>query len=175
MAVAAAAPEPATPSARAVYDYEATEDNEISFTEGDLITELEEVDEGWWSGKAPNGQVGLFPSNYVERVGGEEAAYAEPEPEPAYEPEPEPVHAAAAAAPPAPAAALASEGVVKVAMYAYAAAEDNEISFEEGDRLTNVDTSIDDDWWQGELNGVTGLFPSAYVVDPEEYAAAMAE
>lgn len=69
----------------------------------------------------------------------------------------------------------ASEGTVKVAMYAYAAAEDNELSFEEGDRITNVDTSIDDDWWQGEVKGQTGLFPSAYVVNEDEYAAAMAD
>ncbi|KAF7638987.1 hypothetical protein Mgra_00001513 [Meloidogyne graminicola] len=24
------------------------------------------VDDGWWYGRAPNGSVGLFPSNYVQ-------------------------------------------------------------------------------------------------------------
>jgi hypothetical protein len=62
------APAPATSSsskglqAVAVYEYAAAEDNEISFAEGDTITGIEQVDEGWWSGIAPNGQEGLFPA-----------------------------------------------------------------------------------------------------------------
>ena len=46
----------------AIYEYAAAEDNEISFAEGDTITGIEMVDEGWWSGVAANGQEGLFPS-----------------------------------------------------------------------------------------------------------------
>lgn len=46
----------------AVYEYSAAEDNEISFAEGDTITGIQQVDEGWWSGIAPNGQEGLFPA-----------------------------------------------------------------------------------------------------------------
>ncbi|CAG9769875.1 unnamed protein product [Ceutorhynchus assimilis] len=53
--------------ARALYDYQAADDTEISFDPGDLITNIEKVDEGWWQGLAPDGiTYGLFPANYVE-------------------------------------------------------------------------------------------------------------
>ncbi|KAI3634117.1 hypothetical protein MIR68_007721 [Amoeboaphelidium protococcarum] len=52
---------------RALYDYDATEGNEISFKEGDLIQSVQVVTEDWWSGDVA-GRVGLFPANYVERV-----------------------------------------------------------------------------------------------------------
>ena len=48
-------------TAIAEYDYEAQEDNELSFPEGARITNIERVDEAWWAGEY-NGQQGLFPS-----------------------------------------------------------------------------------------------------------------
>jgi len=64
----AAPPQPAGgsgPTATALYDYDAAEDNELSFPEGATITGLEFPDEDWWLGSF-NGQSGLFPANYVE-------------------------------------------------------------------------------------------------------------
>ncbi|KAI5965754.1 ABP1 [Candida pseudojiufengensis] len=53
-------------TAIAEYDYEKDEDNEIGFEEGDLIVEIDFVDEDWWSGKhSKTGEIGLFPANYV--------------------------------------------------------------------------------------------------------------
>ena len=43
------------------YSYDATEDNELSFREGDRITEIEAVSDDWWSGRDQHGTVGLFP------------------------------------------------------------------------------------------------------------------
>ena len=68
-------PQPKEPAASApfqgqcatvLYDYDAEEDNEITLREGDVLTHVDQVDEGWWSATAPNGAVGLFPANYVE-------------------------------------------------------------------------------------------------------------
>ena len=42
--------------------------DEISFDPGDLITEIDQVDDGWWIGTAPDGSRGLFPANYVEVI-----------------------------------------------------------------------------------------------------------
>ena len=44
------------------------DDTEISFDPGDVITDIEKIDEGWWRGTAPNGSYGLFPANYVEEI-----------------------------------------------------------------------------------------------------------
>ncbi|KAK7943445.1 uncharacterized protein PG986_012558 [Apiospora aurea] len=53
------------PTATAQFDYEAAEDNELSFPEGATVTNLEFPDDDWWFGHY-NGDTGLFPANYVE-------------------------------------------------------------------------------------------------------------
>lgn len=54
--------------ARALYDYQAADDTEISFDPDDVITHIEQIDEGWWQGLGPDGTYGLFPANYVELI-----------------------------------------------------------------------------------------------------------
>ncbi|XP_072107123.1 LOW QUALITY PROTEIN: mitogen-activated protein kinase kinase kinase 9 [Mobula birostris] len=53
----------------AVFDYEASAEDELSLRKGDVVEVLSKDskvsgDEGWWTGKI-NDQVGIFPSNYV--------------------------------------------------------------------------------------------------------------
>ncbi|XP_063753680.1 drebrin-like b isoform X3 [Eleginops maclovinus] len=54
--------------ARALYDYQAADDTEISFDPDDILTGIEMIDEGWWRGYSPNGHFGMFPANYVELI-----------------------------------------------------------------------------------------------------------
>ncbi|PWY65278.1 hypothetical protein BO94DRAFT_540859 [Aspergillus sclerotioniger CBS 115572] len=62
----APAPAPVNEStATALYDYEAAEDNELSFPEGAEITNIEFPDDDWWLGEYL-GKKGLFPANYVQ-------------------------------------------------------------------------------------------------------------
>ncbi|KAF4968934.1 hypothetical protein FSARC_3748 [Fusarium sarcochroum] len=136
------------------YDYEKAEDNEIELVEGDIVTDIDMVDEDWWMGTNSRGERGLFPSNYVEVVGDDEpaepAAAAPPSPPvAAAEPEPEPQ-------------APADAGHTAVAIYDYEAAEDNELSFPEDATITNLEFP-DEDWWFGHYGGHAGLFPANYV------------
>ncbi|KAL0277680.1 UNVERIFIED_CONTAM: hypothetical protein PYX00_004888 [Menopon gallinae] len=55
-------------TARALYDYQAADDTEITFDPGDIITHIDQIDEGWWQGVGPDGVFGLFPANYVELI-----------------------------------------------------------------------------------------------------------
>ncbi|KAF2099438.1 hypothetical protein NA57DRAFT_37617 [Rhizodiscina lignyota] len=73
-AAPAPAPAPAAPAASEVksghtavaqYDYEAAEDNELSFPDGATITDVEFPDDDWWFGHY-GGKTGLFPANYVQ-------------------------------------------------------------------------------------------------------------
>ena len=47
-------------------------------------------------------------------------------------------------------------------LYKYQRQNPDELSFEKG-CVVNVIDKLDADWWTGELNGQTGLFPSNYV------------
>ncbi|KAK7426876.1 actin binding protein [Neonectria magnoliae] len=154
---------PAQGGYRAVvqYDYEKAEDNEIELVEGDVVTNIEMLDEDWWMGTNSRGESGLFPSNYVEIVeDGEPEAEAEapapPPPPPAADPAPEP-QAQAPVSEPADAA-----GPTATALYDYEAAEDNELSFPEDAKVTGLEFP-DDDWWFGHYGGHAGLFPANYV------------
>ncbi|CAG9794481.1 unnamed protein product [Diatraea saccharalis] len=53
----------------AMYDYEATDSDEVSFREGDYICNVSCIDEGWMTGQVlRTGRTGMLPANYVERV-----------------------------------------------------------------------------------------------------------
>ncbi|XP_078310740.1 drebrin-like protein isoform X3 [Crassostrea virginica] len=56
--------------ARALYDYQASDESEISFDPDQIITNIEQIDEGWWTGMGPDGNHGMFPANYVEIING---------------------------------------------------------------------------------------------------------
>jgi hypothetical protein len=53
-----------------LHSYEAAEENEVSFVEGELITNIEAPSDDWWSGRNPRGEVGLFPGkrSYAARL-----------------------------------------------------------------------------------------------------------
>lgn len=58
----------------AVFDYEATAEDELSLRRGDLVEVLSKDslvsgDEGWWTGMIAD-RVGIFPSNYVSKGNG---------------------------------------------------------------------------------------------------------
>ncbi|GAV02473.1 hypothetical protein RvY_13035 [Ramazzottius varieornatus] len=56
---------------RALYDYEALEDDELTFRKGDIFEKLEDQDDqGWCKGRL-HGHVGLFPASYVKDVPGQ--------------------------------------------------------------------------------------------------------
>lgn len=59
-----------TPVCKAVvlYDYEPHEDGEISLMCGEIVEVLEMEEDGWWYGRAANGDVGVFPGVYVKSL-----------------------------------------------------------------------------------------------------------
>ncbi|OAA39686.1 actin binding protein [Metarhizium rileyi] len=148
-----------------MYDYEKAEGNEVDLVEGQVITNIDMVDEDWWMGTNHLGESGLFPSNYVELI--EEETGTAPAAPPAAAETPKAPEPAVRGVPSAPAAAAPTA----TALYDYEAAEDNgksnrmnarELSFPEDAKITNLEFP-DEDWWFGHYGGHAGLFPSNYV------------
>ena len=52
---------------RALFDFQATDPDELTFRKGDVIAVLESVYKDWWKGLL-KGQTGIFPLNYVEKL-----------------------------------------------------------------------------------------------------------
>ena len=51
-----------------MYDYEAQDDDEVGFLDGDIIIDTETIDEGWMFGTVQRtGARGMLPANYVEQ------------------------------------------------------------------------------------------------------------
>jgi len=53
--------------ARALYDFEAQDETELGFKEGDNIKVLNQIDDAWYEGEK-DGKVGMFPVEYVEII-----------------------------------------------------------------------------------------------------------
>lgn len=49
-----------------------------------------------------------------------------------------------------------------VALYDFTAETEDDLSFQEGDRIL-VTAHIDDEWWSGRINGIEGFFPKVFV------------
>nr|XP_047921667.1 intersectin-2 isoform X6 [Anser cygnoides] len=118
--------------------YAASGSEQLSLAPGQLILILKKNASGWWQGelqaRGKKRQKGWFPASHVKLLG-----------------------------PSSERTTSAAPTVCQViAMYDYMANNEDELSFSKG-QLINVLSKDDADWWQGEISGVTGLFPSNYV------------
>ncbi|XP_045541218.1 intersectin-1 [Papilio machaon] len=137
--------------AQAIASYTATSAEQLSLQKGQLLVVRKKADSGWWEGelqaKGRNRQVGWFPASYVKvlQSSGRTSGRTTP------------VLSKMDTVP--------SETVIDkvIALYPYTAQNADELSFEKDDIIAVTDRSQDPAWWQGELRGMTGLFPSNYV------------
>uniref|UniRef100_A0A6Q2X5N2 Intersectin 2b n=1 Tax=Esox lucius TaxID=8010 RepID=A0A6Q2X5N2_ESOLU len=118
--------------------YTATGTEQLSLAPGQLILILSKNPTGWWLGelqaRGKKRQKGWFPASHVKMLGSN-SGKSTPAPQPVCQ---------------------------VIAMYDYKAANEDEMSFSKG-QLISVFDKNDPDWWKGEVNGVTGLFPTNYV------------
>ncbi|XP_048105795.1 intersectin-2a isoform X3 [Alosa alosa] len=116
----------------------ATTAEQLSLTAGQLILVLAKNSSGWWLGelqaRGKKRQRGWFPSANI-KVLGTNSGKSTPAPQPICQ---------------------------VIAMYDYKAANEDEMSFSKG-QLISVLNQDNADWWKGEVNGATGLFPTNYV------------
>lgn len=134
-----------TRRARALYDYDAAADDEMTIREGDIIDIVE--DDGQWATGERDGKLGMFPISYVEFVpasGGPGGEQDVPE---------------------------AKQSALRKAraLHDYDATAADELSIREGD-LIDIVQEDGDGWSVGVLNGQQGSFPTSYVEETEPKA-----
>jgi len=127
--------------ARGLYNYAATDAQEISFNAGDIINILQKDPSGWWQGEI-NGKIGVFPStDWIEELdlNGNPIKPIDKDSIPEYK--------------------------KCRALYAYNSESEYEISITAGEILT-IEGLDDDGWYTGwNDKGDYGRFPSNYCVD----------
>uniref|UniRef100_A0A8C5GR33 Intersectin-2-like n=1 Tax=Gouania willdenowi TaxID=441366 RepID=A0A8C5GR33_GOUWI len=112
--------------------------DQLILENGQLVLILGKNSSGWWLGelqaRGKKRQKGWFPASNIKILGSNSGK-----------------------------STPASQAVCQViAIYDYSAANQDEISFSKG-QLINVLDKSNPDWWKGEINGATGLFPFNYV------------
>ncbi|XP_070527268.1 intersectin-1 isoform X5 [Cardiocondyla obscurior] len=127
--------------------YQATSAEQLNLQRGQLIMIRKKTDSGWWEGelqaRGKKRQIGWFPATYVKPLTSSSNRST-------------PVSHGYQDSPTDP-------NIERVmALYPYQAQNEDELSFEKGD-VISVLAKEEASWWRGELNGVSGVFPSNYV------------
>ncbi|XP_052582324.1 SH3 domain-containing kinase-binding protein 1 isoform X8 [Peromyscus californicus insignis] len=145
------------------FDYQAQHDDELTISVGEVITNIRKEAGGWWEGQI-NGRRGLFPDNFVREI------KKDMKKDPLSNKAPEkPVHDVASGN-----ALLSSETILRTnkrgerrrrrcqVAFSYLPQNDDELELKVGD-IIEVVGEVEEGWWEGVLNGKTGMFPSNFI------------
>ncbi|XP_028293028.1 SH3 domain-containing protein 19 [Gouania willdenowi] len=119
----------------ALYDYTGNKEGDLSFQQGDSILITQYIDADWGHGRL-NNREGMFPLAFVETKSGQHSSNTEQN--------------------------EAAGGESAKSLYNFTSDNNEELSLQVGDILTNIET-IDEEWFMGDLGGKRGLFPRSYV------------
>uniref|UniRef100_A0A3Q3III0 SH3 domain-containing protein n=2 Tax=Monopterus albus TaxID=43700 RepID=A0A3Q3III0_MONAL len=154
------APPPVSgPRCVALFDYEGEEDDELTFSQGDVIALLDLIGQEWGRGQI-HGRIGIFPLNFTEAV--------EPLPQPEVSPQETEKTASMhtvvidSTAAPKTSQPLTSEAEEwAVALFDFPGQTAEDLSFHKGAHI-QVTEHIDAEWRRGRLEGREGLYPAAF-------------
>ncbi|XP_026212804.1 F-BAR and double SH3 domains protein 1-like isoform X2 [Anabas testudineus] len=139
---------------RVIYSYQASHSDELSIMEGEELQVIEDGDmEDWLKVCNSCGQVGYVPERYVQFLclPAEDGAQLD--------------SSFSSTSSTGYKEKAASRGVAR-ALYSYQAQSAEELSFQEGALINLIRCQhgeVDDGFWEGELNGQIGVFPSLVV------------
>lgn len=149
------------------YNYEAQQTDELSLTKESHVVVLEKSSDGWWKGQM-NENVGWFPSNYVIEQPLESNSPVDSNLSPINNNGNTPVNSVSNNT------GKSGNGhtdhaqtilEVVVALYSFTSQNEEEMSFEKGERLEIINKPANDpDWWMARNKfGDSGLVPKNYV------------
>ncbi|CAG5865757.1 unnamed protein product [Menidia menidia] len=144
------------------FNYTAERDDELTLVKGSTVTVTEKCSDGWWRG-AHAGQVGWFPSNYLQEEPGGPDDRGEADPSQAY-------HGGPPGAPPANGRPGAGALHLVQTLYPLSSVTEEELNFEKGEVMEVVEKPENDpEWWRCKNSrGLVGLVPKNYVTVLDE-------
>ncbi|KAL4232905.1 Intersectin 1 (SH3 domain protein) [Mactra antiquata] len=169
--------------ATVIAQYTATGDEQLSLSPGQLIQVRKKSPSGWWEGelqaRGQKRKIGWFPANYVKLLGGSarntpdigSSSGGKTSPALSSLGQNSVTHSPAPQTSTTPQPTSTSYVDHVIALYPYQAQHADELTFQK-DAVINVLKKDDPDWWQGEYNGQTGMFPSNYVQNSTPESAA---
>uniref|UniRef100_A0A8C2Z6I1 Osteoclast-stimulating factor 1 n=1 Tax=Cyclopterus lumpus TaxID=8103 RepID=A0A8C2Z6I1_CYCLU len=141
------------------FDYEAQQDDELGLAVGDVIVNIRRDDGGWWEGEL-GGRRGLFPDNFVREIkkegkrdGGQASMIRS--------------DLSNGRSSPVSDASVRSSRKEQIrkrrckAAFSYAPQHEDELELKIGD-VVEIISEVEEGWWEGFLNGKTGMFPSNF-------------
>ncbi|KAJ3611416.1 hypothetical protein NHX12_021431 [Muraenolepis orangiensis] len=132
------------------FDYEAQQPDELSLRLGDVIVNIRHDDGGWWEGEL-DGRRGFFPDNFVREVKGTVPWSFN-------------LSSVSLRASSGSSSRAVSEQIRKrrfKAAFSYVPQNEDELELKIGD-IVEVLTEVEEGWYEGLLNGKTGMFPSNF-------------
>ncbi|XP_064541849.1 protein nervous wreck isoform X8 [Drosophila montana] len=157
----------------ALYSYTAQNPDELTIVENEQLEVVGEGDgDGWLRARNYRGEEGYVPHNYLDiEQDAAGSAFNDQTVDSMQSPDQVSVIMA-------PQKRLKSDIEWCIALYDYDATAEDELTFEEGDKIkiiTKTAHGVDDGWWEGELDGKFGNFPSLVVEECDEMGEPLSE
>ncbi|XP_029459224.1 SH3 domain-containing kinase-binding protein 1 isoform X2 [Rhinatrema bivittatum] len=151
------------------FDYQAQHEDELTIAAGDIITNIKKEDGGWWEGEA-KGRRGLFPDNFVRElkrdVKKESPVMKAPEKPPSEVSNGSPMLSADAVLRTSQKGDKNRRRRCQVA-FSYMPQNEDELELKVGE-IIEVLGEVEEGWWEGILNGKTGMFPSNFIKELQD-------
>ncbi|KAI9480354.1 MAG: hypothetical protein EXX96DRAFT_481652 [Benjaminiella poitrasii] len=151
---------------RSIYSYEAQNTDELSMAEGDLLKIVEPDDGTGWIRAQLGNQVGLVPANYIEYLENDHPAETNDGSNSVYLDDQPQYDAPSIVTLPQTSMSHTETPVAfyekVIALYDFEAVNPEELNLRQGDIII-VTKKEDNGWWEGSLNGQSGVFPANYV------------
>lgn len=134
---------------------------------GEIVEVIKEIEDGWWLGKK-NGQLGAFPSNFVELLDSGPPSLGNPDiPSVILGPQrPPKLSSLTYDSPPDYLQTVSYPETYRV-LFDYHPEAPDELALRRGDEVKVLRKVTEDKgWWEGESQGRRGLFPDNFVLPP---------
>ncbi|XP_021359394.1 uncharacterized protein LOC110454287 isoform X2 [Mizuhopecten yessoensis] len=163
------------------FEYVAEQEDELTIKVGDILKNVTMSEGGWWEGEL-SGKVGMFPDNFVKVIEKPKPAKVKEDPPLAARKEinkhrgasvrelaskiKDDVHVGMGAPKKKESQPSVKRKKAKV-LFSYEPENEDELKLDVGN-IVEILKQDEEGWWEGSVNGKTGMFPSNFVEEIEE-------